>query len=323
MFAWCGSRIQVVLCHFLPWVIDGSVIGMVNESAAPNPCSCSAKSRSSPHRWLGLAEDVPEYQRRDYVLKYYRLELPRLRHFWRLHNELGNMWTHLIAGLYMAHRFRSWVLEQDEYADPWSLPWPRIAYLCGVVGFYFTSLVVFGISVQYHWRMCTPERELLCWRCMDQSACLALVVVGYVSGIPMGFHCYPELRQAYAWVAMIVCILTSIALALIPKTHSTLISAVILAGAFVAVVPAAHWLLLSTAGRRATGGSFCFAIVCACVACLVFFKMFPECYAPGRFDLFGNSHQLWHVLIFLTIVKYGDCLTAVYSLTATTEYCTE
>mmetsp|Transcript_81967 Transcript_81967/g.222561 ORF Transcript_81967/g.222561 Transcript_81967/m.222561 type:complete len:140 (+) Transcript_81967:123-542(+) len=139
----------------------------------------------------------------------------------------------------------------------------------------------------------------------------------------MGFHCYPELRQAYAWVAMIVCILTSIALALIPKTHSTVISAVILAGAFVAVVPAAHWLLLSTAGRRATGGSFCFAIVCACVACLVFFKMFPECYAPGRFDLFGNSHQLWHMLIFLTIVKYGDCLTAVYSLTATTEYCAE
>ena len=25
----------------------------------------------------------------------------------------------------------------------------------------------------------------------------------------------------------------------------------------------------------------------------------PECWSPGRYDLWGHSHQIWHVCVFL------------------------
>jgi len=70
------------------------------------------------------------------------------------------------------------------------LSWSRSIYALGVLAYHLTTQFVFGDSVQYHWNRCAPEREFLCWRCPDQSGCLALVVVGYLAGIPMGYHCH-------------------------------------------------------------------------------------------------------------------------------------
>lgn len=34
----------------------------------------------------------------------------------------------------------------------------------------------------------------------------------------------------------------------------------------------------------------------------VYIKRFPENILPGRFCFFGNSHQIWHVMVVLGIV---------------------
>jgi len=123
---------------------------------------------------LGTAEEVPEHQRRPHIKGYYRLESPRPKHFWSLHNEIGNIWTHLAALAYMVVYFADWLSEQH---PPWQVESPRRFYLCGVAAYFFASIVVFATSVVFHWRACTSEREFLCWRCLDFSACLGLVVV--------------------------------------------------------------------------------------------------------------------------------------------------
>ncbi len=36
---------------------------------------------------------------------------------------------------------------------------------------------------------------------------------------------------------------------------------------------------------------------------VVFFaSRFPERWFPGKFDIFGSSHQIWHVLVFTAIL---------------------
>ncbi|MES1922235.1 hypothetical protein MHBO_003743 [Bonamia ostreae] len=35
------------------------------------------------------------------------------------------------------------------------------------------------------------------------------------------------------------------------------------------------------------------------VGAFIYAIRFPEVYLPGRFDYFFNSHQLWHVAVFM------------------------
>lgn len=38
----------------------------------------------------------------------------------------------------------------------------------------------------------------------------------------------------------------------------------------------------------------------------------PECFAPGKYDYFGHSHQIFHVLVVLAAICHGKCLYESY-----------
>jgi len=287
-------------------------------SVGPGGSACRGLFCKRPACRLGTFKDVPEIQRRPYILDYYRLERPKLRHLWCCHNELGNIWTHLLAWVYMFMRFVSWVSLQG---DPSALEPDRRLYLSGIVAYFVASLVVFGISVQYHWRLCSSMREVRCWLCLDQSACLGILMVGYFAGIPMGFHCYPVLRLAYLGLSVVVSLSTALLLAFLGPDRSTAKASIIIGAGMIALIPAVHWLIISTEGRRAAGRMLMASIVCALAASYVYKEYVPECFAPGRFDLLGSSHQVWHVLIFFVVAAYSDCLIAVFALTGGPAYC--
>lgn len=282
------------------------------------------KEKIQEVRWLGNFEEVPEYQRKPYIHWYYRLEAPRMRHFWRVHNELGNMWTHLFAAAVTLIRFRSWWQcepTQDATAAP-SLVWTRQTYAAGVATFFFGSLITFCISVMYHWRHCGKELEVKCWLCLDISCCGLLLLLGFAAGVPMGFHCYPELQKGYMLQAVTVALAAVCAFAFeTPATRGRFSSPTLILGGISALWPALHWLMISTAGRQAAGGWLLVVIVCGILATLFYTKSIPECFAPGRFDLLCNSHQLWHVFIYGAIAAYAEALIAVFKLTASSSFC--
>lgn len=281
------------------------------------------KTKELQERWLGGIDEVPDYQRRVYILWYYRLEAPRLRHFWRLHNEVGNMWTHLIAAALTLVRFGCWL--QAELLEDYSvsgLSWPRKLYAAGVVSFYLASLLTFGISVTYHWRQSGKEREVKCWLCLDISCCALLLLVGFLAGVPMGFHCHPQLQKAYMLQAMSVAVGTLCAfLSESPATRGHRSSPFLILGGISALWPALHWLILSSEGRQAAGLWLLLVIISGILATIFYTKYIPECYAPGRFDLFCNSHQLWHCFIYIAIAGYAEALVAVFKLTASSSFC--
>lgn len=291
-----------------------------NSSAAiSNLCCGKEVDLKVEDRWLGNFEEVPEYQRRSYILRHYRLEAPRMRHFWLLHNEFGNMWTHLVALVLTLARFGSWLHYELQHSNRqrfWDsssgLAWPRQIYAAGVVSFYFASLLTFGISVMYHWRQSGKEREVKCWLCLDISCCALLLLVGFIAGVPMGFHCHPELQKGYMLQAITVALAALGAFA--SESHATRghrSSHTLILGGISALWPALHWLILSTEGREAAGAWLVLVIISGSF----------ECFAPGRFDLLCNSHQLWHIFIYVAIAAYGEALVVVFKLTASSSFC--
>lgn len=273
-------------------------------------------------RWLGTFEEVPEYQRRLYILRHYRLDAPRMRHFWLLHNEFGNMWTHLVALVLTLVRFGSWLHFELQDSSATSLAWPRQIYAAGVVSFYFASLLTFGISVMYHWRQSGKEREVSCWLCLDISCCALLLLVGFIAGVPMGFHCHPELQKGYMLQATTVALAALGAFA--SESHGTRghrSTHALILGGISALWPALHWLILSTEGRQAAGAWLVLVIISGSLAATFYTKYIPERFAPGRFDLLCNSHQLWHIFIYVAIAAYGEALVVVFKLTASSSFC--
>jgi len=250
---------------------------------------------------LGLAAEVPELRRRPFICAYYRVEPPRLRHLWCCHNESGNIWTHIVAALLMFVQFGFWLHSRHSEAA-WSQP--EVFYHAGVGVYFLGSIATFCVSAQYHFRLCTvDEDEFLRWMYWDQSSCLGLVMTGFFAGVPMGFHCFPTLQVTYIATSLLVCLCMAAALSKIPKERSKL------------------WLIACGKGRNAIGVLFVTQIITTGIAVLFYTKFIPERFAPGRFDLIGNSHQLWHVAIYVSIALYAEVLVRVSSIIDSGTFC--
>merc|ERR1711972_1284779 len=113
----------------------------------------------------------------------------------------------------------------------------------------------------------------------------------------------------YVVLSAVICSAMATALYFIPKERWELIAGVIISGTGLGyVVPAVHWLLVCEQGRKVVGKTFMTQMTLTCIAVIFYTKYVPERFAPGRFDLVGHSHQLWHVAIYLSVALYGECL---------------
>lgn len=166
------------------------------------------------------------------------------------------------------------------------------------------------------------RRSVLVLAVLDQSSCLAVVVMGFFAGVPMGFHCFPRLRLIYITLCLAVCFLMALLVAFLPKERWDTIANVIIAGSVVVyIVPAIHWLVICEKGRDAIGPLFLSQLVCTGSAAIFFTQYIPERFAPGWFDRFGNSHQLWHIAIYMSAALFGECLVRVYGLIESGSFC--
>jgi adiponectin receptor len=221
----------------------------------------------------------------------------------------------------MALRFVRWLQEPVASA---ATTWIHVFYCTGIFLFFVASIAVFAVSVQYHWRMCSTEKDVRCWHCVDVSACLSVLLVGYFVGIPLGYHCEETLRRVYAVASLATAAAAAVAVRLVGGKGDGLskLRPCLIACGFFALVPAAHWLFVSPVGRKAIGGRLVLLMLSGVGAATALLSRYPERWAPdGRFDLVGHSHQLWHVLIFLTIYLYADCMTECLRLIDAGAFC--
>jgi len=267
-------------------------------------------------RWLGGVEEVPTFQRRKYILHYYRLGSPRFRHLYLLHNESVNIWTHIAAASLTLLHFWWWLAEQE---PPWALERVRSFYFIGVVLWFIMSISVFGVSATYHWKRCAREEDFDRWYCLDVSFCGALVVMGFLSGVPMGFHCHGELRTMYMALSFLVVVITAFVMRNVRDAEARFLT--LTSASLFFIIPAVHFLWVSRAGREAMIFQIIMCMVTGTAGAVICSQMVPECFSPGRFDILGHSHQIWHILIFATVTLYTKCLVNVFQLTSSAGFC--
>jgi len=179
--------------------------------------------------------------------------------------------------------------------------WPLLVFCFGAFMCLFSSAVYHmwvGYGQHTHDFMCRIDLGGISFMIWGS----ALPLVYYV------FYNDPFTRDLYMIVGTILCTSTLILAALpahiLHKIKRTRVMSYVFAGAF-AVLPLVHaslkWGWNSDEVKRYTNeGGLLLVAILYLVGTFVYISRFPESRFPGRFDLVGASHQVWHLLVLVS-----------------------
>ncbi|KAF2108067.1 mPR-like GPCR protein [Lophiotrema nucula] len=216
-----------------------------------------------------------------------------------LHLELVNIFTHLIPAILLS-------------ALPYHLYWhmavrfPNAALADEVIlrSYLTTSVMYLGVSSMYHMLLCHSERCSGFWSCLDYVAIIIQIVSSFVSRIYLGFYCEPHLQKAYWTLVSVLCCATGVVLLnqrfQNSRWRSTRIGIFIAIGlsAFAPILHAVHIFPYAQLDKQA--GLSYYTEGSVILVGVVFYAV-DVLRRPGSFDLWGASHQIFHVCVVIGI----------------------
>ncbi|KAI0475329.1 HlyIII-domain-containing protein [Xylariaceae sp. FL0804] len=229
-----------------------------------------------------------------------------LRSWTYLHNETVNIYTHLVPAVAL--------LLGEGYV---------LAYLCTrfpnltaaayavIAVLLLSATACLGLSSAYHTLMCHSREVESRWLRLDLVGIVVLTFGCFVSGIFVAFWCEHTLRAVY-WSMIAVLSLVSAVVMLAPqfqgpRWRTLRLLTFVVAGLSGGLAPVVNGIVrfgfrqmlrqASLAYYLAEGGLFLLGAV-------VYATRFPESVRPGAFDVWGSSHQIFHVLVVLATVAH-------------------
>lgn len=202
---------------------------------------------------------------------------------------------------------------------------PDALDIAGFTAFFIGSVVCLGFSATYHTIQCHSHTVSKQFNKLDYVGIVVMIVGSFLPALHYGFYCHPHLQLAYSIaiaslgaMAMYVVLAPSYATPAY-RPHRT---AVFLVLGLSAVIPVAHVVqiygyrtITETMGLRFLILSGALYVVGAAL----YAARVPERFAPGRFDLLGASHQIFHLLILAAAAAHYVSIRRAYAFWHTVE----
>lgn len=249
-------------------------------------------------------EHLPKFFRNnEHILSGYRF-IPvenwpaLLRSTFQIHNETGNIHTHLWGLAAIVPLF--W---PSKGLDDQTTPMDRLVQTV----YLLAAAKCLTLSVSWHVMAgCSDRKWFERFACVDYTGIAWLVAASIWTTVYNCFYCQPNLALFYSFTTLIV----GFAGAILPwaewfnkRENKGWRIAVFLTMCTTALAPFSHAAFEHGFGKTMSFFSPIFPSLAFYVGGLVFYAtQFPESWAPGRFDTWGHSHQLWHIGIVLAIV---------------------
>jgi adiponectin receptor len=261
-------------------------------------------------------EDLPVwYQDNPYVRSHYRpvsySSFACLYSWTYIHNETLNIYTHLISAL-LSIFAQLWIQNLITTRFPDATIGERLVFALNILA----ATATLTMSTFYHTLMNHSYHISSLWLRIDYVGILALTLGSFFSGIFVGFYCRPHLRVVYWSMITILALVTSI-LVLHPRLQGlkfrNLRTAAFVMTAFSGFAPIGHGLWIygwKEMWERSGMPYWLLEGVVYGVGAGMFATRWPERKWPGRFDVYGTSHQFFHVLV---VAAAGVHLWGVWS----------
>ncbi|KAI8929748.1 hemolysin-III related-domain-containing protein [Entophlyctis helioformis] len=233
-----------------------------------------------------------------------------------VHNETGNVYTHLVGALIFL------VLVAGFYAGltvplAASVGWGDVA---AFAAFYAGAIVCLGLSTTFHLCCCHSRDVLVYWNKADYIGIVTLILGSFIPVLYYGFFCYPTLRMVYIPSFSVLAALPYMSVSLMRRFSSPQYR-YFRTGIFVAlgvsgVVPLTHIVLIhgfSAAVRMFSVYDILLMGALYLVGAFIYAYRIPERWFPsGIFDIWGQSHQIWHLLVLAAALVHYRAVVAMF-----------
>lgn len=245
---------------------------------------------------------VPKVVQEDGIMSGYRhpcsTPLDCLLSSFQMNNETINIWTHFLPTWYFVWRL-ALLCSSLDLSDPYT--WPLLVYMLVICVYPFTSSCAHTFSA-----MSTNSYHICFF--FDYGA-LSLFSLGCAIGYRYYVMpaCLVNSRLQHYFVPVAVanslfctslsCYSRFVELQF-PQRSKVLRTAAFVVPFMFDTVPLVYRIVLCCGGgciHTEALSSHCYHLLFAVLTCFLFTSHLPERLAPGRFDYFGHSHQLFHV----------------------------
>ncbi|KAI8144153.1 hemolysin-III related-domain-containing protein [Fennellomyces sp. T-0311] len=251
--------------------------------------------------------EIPEWMRfNPYILTGYRPPSGSyhtcIKSIGEIHNETMNIWTHLF-GLVATMLLFIHYLSEDKWSDLAVTPYvPMSVYFICCICCLTCSCIYHTFSSHSH------EVAVIC-NCIDY---VSIVLQGTGSWLPSFYYYFyrePKLQLFYT-MAMLACGTATAALMIVPRFQAEkylgMRTAVFLSFGLSGVVALVHSAILHGVSTLFDMG-FGYALILGMfyvIGAVFYGARIPERWYPGSFDIWFQSHSIFHMAVVVAVVCY-------------------
>ncbi|KAF7303829.1 hypothetical protein MIND_00612700 [Mycena indigotica] len=240
----------------------------------------------------------------------------------KLRNQV-NIWSHLLGALGLIvvllfslynGNYLSFALPDTDSLAGISTQGDETIFTVFLAG----AFICFSCSAVFHSALCHSEPIAKYMNRVDYFGILALGTVNYFPTFHYAFFCEPGLRNLYI-ALMTASGSTGIYLACSPTYASPeyrrMRTYTFFACGGVVLVPFVHAICRKGYQQADQAISFRWIVVEAMfyvIGALLYSERFPESRWPGRFDLIGSSHQVFHICSLLAVLAHCQSIVTSF-----------
>ncbi|KAA6416251.1 MAG: hemolysin-III channel [Lasallia pustulata] len=286
----------------------------------------SSNSAKAKARLLHWDELQPWQQDNHYIHSHYRPAsnslLTSLHSLTYLHTESVNVYTHLLGAIcFLSLCIPFYQALKPRYASASTAD--VVAFGCFILG----AVLCLGISAAYHLISNHSPAVNRLGNQLDYVGIVALITGSFVPSVYYGFYCNVRLQLLY-WT-MISTIGVGCTIVSVTPKFRTPIWRPFRAGMFVAmglsaVFPVFHGLSVFGLQQMNSQIGLPWVVLQGLLYILgagIYATRMPERLKPGSFDIWGSSHQIFHVLILLAAAAHLVGLLEAFDYAHTAANC--
>ncbi|XP_057374292.1 adiponectin receptor protein-like [Daphnia carinata] len=256
-------------------------------------------------------------QDNDYLIWGHRPPLPSFtacfQSLFRIHTETGNIWTHLIGCVLFVSLAVYTLIWSDLQMEE------RLVF----AAFFAGAILCLGLSCTYHTVHCHSEFVGKLFSKLDYVGISFLILGSLVPWLYYTFYCQYQPKVIYLTVATVLglgAIITSMVDRFGEPKYRPFRAGIFIAFGLSGAIPAIHYAVMEGWVNAVSYASLGWLILMGSLyilGALLYAGRIPECYFPGKCDIWFQSHQIFHVLVIAAaFVHYqGISEMAVYRLT--------
>lgn len=217
-----------------------------------------------------------------------------------IHNETVNIYSHLLPALLsipLAFSIKNAISARYDTANQADI----IAFSC----FFAGAAFCLGMSSLYHTISNHSPLVAYIGNACDYVGIVGLIAGSFIPSIYYGFYCNPIFQRVY-WSMISLLGIGCATVSTIPRfrtpTWRPFRATMFVAMGLSAVFPIIHGLAAFGFSQMRKQIGFWWLLLQGCLyilGAIIYAMRVPERWRPGKFDILGHSHQIFHVLVVL------------------------